>query len=71
LLVLCLFYFTVAPCLELSVPLLPEQMGRKCTAEEYHRTAEENDWIPGTHEKEDSIQRTKDESSDRYKQNQQ
>ena len=59
------------PCLELSVPLLPEQVGRKRTAEDYHRTAEENGWVPGAHEEEDSVQQTKDEPSERYKQNQQ
>jgi hypothetical protein len=41
------FYFTVAPALSLSVPLLLEQMGRKRTAEDYHRIAEENDWVAG------------------------
>jgi hypothetical protein len=46
-------------------------MGRKRTAEDYHRTAEENGWIPGAHEEEDSVQQTKDEPSERYKQNQQ
>jgi hypothetical protein len=46
-------------------------MGRKRTAEDYHRTAEENGWVPGAHEEEDSIQQTKDEPSERYKQNQQ
>jgi hypothetical protein len=79
-LVLYPFYFTVAPTLSLlflsfcsspPVPLLPEQMGRKRTAEDYHRTAEENGWVPGAHEEEDSVQQTKDEPSERYKQNQQ
>ena len=46
-------------------------MGRKRTAEDYHRTAEENGWIPEAHEEEDNVQQTKDEPSDRYKQNQQ
>jgi hypothetical protein len=46
-------------------------MGRKRTAEDYHRTAEENGWVPGAHEEEDSVQQTKDEPSERYKQNQQ
>ena len=46
-------------------------MGRKRTAEDYHRTAEENGWVPGAHEEEDSVQQTKDEPSNRYKQNQQ
>ena len=69
---LVLYPFTLlSPCLELSVPLLPEQMGRKRTAEDYHRTAEENGWVPGAHEEEDSVQQTKDEPSERYKQNQQ
>jgi hypothetical protein len=44
-------------------------MGRKRTAEDYHRTAE-NGWVPGAYEEEDSVQQTKDEPSDRYKQNQ-
>jgi hypothetical protein len=46
-------------------------MGRKRTAEDYHRTAEENGWVPGAHEQEDNVQQTKDEPSERYKQNQQ
>ena len=46
-------------------------MGRKRTAEDYYRTAEENGWELGAYEEEDSIQQTKDEPSDRYKQNQQ
>ena len=46
-------------------------MGRKRTTEDYQRTAEENGWVPGGHEEEDSIQQTKDEPSKRYKQNQQ
>ena len=46
-------------------------MGRKRTAEDYHRTAEENGWVPGAYEEEDSVQQTKDEPSERYKQNQQ
>jgi hypothetical protein len=46
-------------------------MGRKRTAEDYHRIAEENGWVPGAHEEEDSVQQTKDEPSERYKQNQQ
>ena len=43
-------------CLELSVPLLPVRMGRKRTAEDYRRTAEENGWVAGTNEEEDSVQ---------------
>ena len=46
-------------------------MGRKRTAEDYHRTTEENSWVPGGQEEEDSVQQTKDKPSDRYKQNQQ
>jgi hypothetical protein len=33
--------------------------------------AVENSWVPGAHEEEDSKQQTKDETSDRYKQNEQ
>jgi hypothetical protein len=29
-------------------------MGRRRTAEEYHRTAEDNGWVPGAHKEEDS-----------------
>ena len=58
-------------CSSPSVPLLSEQMGRKRTAEDYHRTTEENSWEPGAYEEEDSIQQTKAEPSERYKQNQQ
>ena len=46
-------------------------MGRKRIAEDYNRTAEENGWDPEAHEEEDSLQQTKDEPTDRYKQNQQ
>jgi hypothetical protein len=46
-------------------------MGRKRTAADYQRTAEENGWVPGAHEEEDSEQQTKYEPGDRYKQNQQ
>jgi hypothetical protein len=46
-------------------------MGRKRTAEDYHQTAEENNWVPRAYEEEDSVQQTKDEPSKRYKQNQQ
>jgi hypothetical protein len=46
-------------------------MGRRCTAEEYNRTAEENGWVLGAYAEEDSIQLTKDEPAKRYKQNQQ
>jgi hypothetical protein len=46
-------------------------MGRKRSAEDSQRTAEENGWVPGAHEEEDSIQQTKDGPSDRYKLNQQ
>ena len=46
-------------------------MGRRRTAEDYQRTAAENGWVPGAYEEEDSKQQTKDEPSDRYKQNQQ
>ena len=46
-------------------------MGRKRTAEDYQRTAEENGWVAGAYEEEDSIQQTKDEDSDKYKASQQ
>jgi len=46
-------------------------MGRRRTAEDYQRTAEENGWVPGAHEDEDSRLQTKDDLSPRYKQNQQ
>jgi hypothetical protein len=46
-------------------------MGRRRTAEDYQRTAEEIGWDPEAHEEEDSLQQTKDEPSDRHKQNQQ
>jgi hypothetical protein len=46
-------------------------MGRKRTAEDYRRIVEENGWVLRAHEEEDSVQQTKDEPSDRYKQNQQ
>jgi hypothetical protein len=46
-------------------------MGRRRTAEEYNRTAEENGWVLGAYAEEDSIQLTKDEPAKRYKQNQQ
>src|SRR5277367_18950 len=31
-------------------------LGRRRTAKDYHRTTEENGWIPGTYEEEDSVQ---------------
>jgi hypothetical protein len=46
-------------------------MGRRRTAGDYQRTAEENGWVPGAHEDEDSRLQTKDDPSSRYKQNQQ
>ena len=46
-------------------------MGRRRTAEDHYRAAEENGWVSGAHGEEDSIQQTKDESRDRYKQDQQ
>jgi hypothetical protein len=46
-------------------------MGRKRTAEDYHRTVKENGWVPGAYKEENSVQQTKDELSDKYKQNQQ
>ena len=46
-------------------------MGRRHTAEDYQRIPEENGWVPAADEEEDSIQRRKDEPSDRYKKNQQ
>jgi hypothetical protein len=45
-------------------------MGRRRTVEDYQRTADENGWVPGAHEEEDSKQQSKDEPSDRYKGNQ-
>jgi hypothetical protein len=43
-------------------------MGRRRTAEEYNRTAQENGWVLGTgaHEEEDNRQQTKNELSERY-----
>jgi hypothetical protein len=46
-------------------------MGRKRTAEEYNRTAQENGWVPGAHEEEYNRQQTKNEFSERCKKNQQ
>jgi hypothetical protein len=46
-------------------------MGRKRTAEEYNRTAQENGWVPGACEEEDNRQQTKNELSERDKKNQQ
>jgi hypothetical protein len=46
-------------------------MGRRRTAEEYNQTAEENGWVRGAHEEEDSIQQTKGKPTGRYKLNQQ
>ena len=40
-------------------------MGRRRTAEEYNRTAEENGWVLGAYVEEDSIQLTKDEPAPR------
>ena len=42
-------------------------MGRRRTPEDYQQIAEENGWVPGAHEEEDSIQQAKGEHSDRYK----
>jgi hypothetical protein len=44
-------------------------MGRRRTAEGHQRGAAENGWVPGAHKEEDSKQQTKDEPSDKYKQN--
>jgi hypothetical protein len=52
-----------------SPPL--DGMGRRRTAEDYHRTAAKNGWVLGAHEVEDRVEQTKDEDSKRYKQNQQ
>jgi superfamily II DNA or RNA helicase len=46
-------------------------MGRKRTAEDYQRTAEENGWDSEAYEEEDSVQLTKDEPGEAYKQVQQ
>jgi hypothetical protein len=46
-------------------------VGRKCTAEDYQRIAEENYLVQGTHGDEDSKQQTKNLLNDRYKMNQQ
>ena len=46
-------------------------MGRGGTAEDYHRTAEENGWDSEAYEEEDSVQLTKDEPGEVYKLNQQ
>jgi hypothetical protein len=46
-------------------------MGKKRLAEDYRRTAEENGWVAGAHEEEDSIEQTEDEHGDRYILNQQ
>jgi hypothetical protein len=43
-------------------------MGRRRTTGDYQRSAEEDGWVPGAHEEEDSIQQTKDEPRDKYKQ---
>jgi hypothetical protein len=45
-------------------------MGRKRTAEDYNRTAEENGWVPRAYEEEDRIEQTKDEPGETYKENQ-
>jgi hypothetical protein len=60
-----------------SLPLLSRsslfhsRIGRRRTAEEYNRTAEENGWVLWAYAEEDSIQLTKDEPAKRYKKNQQ
>jgi hypothetical protein len=41
-------------------------IGRRCTAEDYQRTAEDG-WVLGAHGEEDSMQQTKDELSYRHK----
>ena len=46
-------------------------MGRRRTAEDYQRMAAANGWVPGARDEEDSKQQTKDEPSNRYRQNQQ
>src|SRR2546423_11997698 len=45
------------------------QANSSTSEQQYKQTAEENGWVPGAHEEEDSIQQTKDEPSSRYKQN--
>jgi hypothetical protein len=35
-------------------------MGQKRNADDYQQTAEENGWVLGVHEEEDSIEQTKD-----------
>jgi hypothetical protein len=52
-----------------SSPL--DGIGRRRTAEDYHRTTAKNGWAPGAHEEEDGVEQTKDEGGKRYKQNQQ
>ena len=46
--------------------LFHSPMGRRRTAEEYNRIAEENGWVLGAYAEEDSIQLTKDEPAKRY-----
>lgn len=40
-------------------------MSRKCTAEEYNRTAQENGWVSGAYAEEDDRLQTKNELSER------
>jgi hypothetical protein len=44
-------------------------MGRKRTAEDYHRIVAKNGLVLGAHEEEDRVEQTKDEDDKRYKQN--
>ena len=60
-------FSTVAPTFTFPFVSFTSRMGRRRTAEDYQPTAEENGWVPGAHEEEDSKQQTKDEPSDRYK----
>ena len=46
-------------------------MGRGRSAEDYQRTAEENGWDSEAYKEEDSVQLTKDEHGEVYKQNEQ
>jgi hypothetical protein len=49
-------FFIVAPAFTFPFVSFTSRMGRRCTAEDYQRTAEENDWDLEAHEEEDSVQ---------------
>jgi hypothetical protein len=62
--------FTLALALVFGFHSSPlNRMGRKRTAEDYHRTAAKNGLVLGAHEEEDRVEQTKDEDDKRYKQN--